>query len=67
MAGAITLGGRYGTFSSLQQTKDGTFTIVSGTDLTNLAQPNRATGVTGDLAYETTGTARITLANDVDF
>ncbi|MCX8505980.1 MAG: hypothetical protein ORN98_05125, partial [Alphaproteobacteria bacterium] len=67
VAGAITLGGQYGSFSGLQQTANGTFSVVSSTNLTSLGQPNRAANVTGDLSYETTGTATISLAADVNF
>eukprot|EP00731_Ephydatia_muelleri_P038133 Em0663g2a len=66
VAGAMTLGGTFGSISNLQQTANGNFTFISSSDVTSLLAPNRAAGMTGDLFYILTGTARFAFAAAVD-
>ena len=66
-AGVVTLSGAFSNFSSLQQTASGKFTAISSSSLSSLAAPNRANDVTGEVYYEVTGGATMTLAAAADF
>ena len=65
--GAVTLDGTFGSYSGLQQTANGTFTLKSSQNLTNLVAPTRKTGVTGAVVIATTGTGTISFFSTVNF
>ena len=57
VAGAVSLTNVSANFSNLQQTENGTFSLISNVSLTSLVAPNRAAGKIGDVYYEVTGAA----------
>ena len=67
VAGAVTLTNVTANFSNLQQTENGAFSLISNVSLTSLVAPNRATGKTGDVYYEVTGAATMTLSAAANF
>ena len=69
VAGAISLVDVTADVSQLQQTANGTFSVVRSTgNITSLSFPNRKAGVTGEISFEASGASNtITLDKDYDF